>query len=163
MKKETTIFVVEDDRFFGSMVAQLFKDKYQKVFHFETGQGCISHLNEKPDIVILDHHLGETNGIEVLRKIKSFDPNIEVIFLSAQEKLSTAIQSLKYGAYDYLEKNNANLQRLQMLVKRISQHKAIVSENKSLKYARTKFLAIYTIALLTIVTLYILYPNIFGS
>lgn len=118
--KDPNIFIVEDDHFFAQMLKiVLGKNNYTNVQHFESGEACIDHLYTNPDLIILDYNLGSMNGIEVLRKIKSINPNIHVIFLSSQEKMNVAINSLKYGAFDYIEKEPHNVTTLLNLIQKI--------------------------------------------
>ena len=65
-----------------------------------------------PGIVLLDHSLsGQLSGLEVLKKIKSINPDIHVIFISAQEKMNIALQALKFGAFDYIIKDENALEK----------------------------------------------------
>ncbi len=130
----TNIFIVEDDPFFANMLNErLKKESYNNVHVYHTGEEALNKLYEQPDIVILDHGLGKLNGIQVLKKIKSVNPNIQVIFLSAQEQMNVAIQALKYGAYDYLEKNSDGLKRLSFLLKRVIYQNNAINENIRMK------------------------------
>ena len=159
---KANIFIVEDDRFFGNIVKEVLSDSnYRVVKLFSSGEECIEHIHECPDIVILDHHLGKMDGIDVLRKIKGVNPNIQVIFLSAQEKLNVAIKSLKYGAYDYLEKNTSNLHRLVHLVHRIVQSNIVLKENRNLKIFKMVFLISYGVFVCAALTFYLYVSNIF--
>lgn len=118
--KNPNIFIVEDDQFFAQMLKiVLGKNNYTNVQHFDSGEACLENLYTNPDLVILDYNLGTMNGIEVLRKIKGINPNIHVIFLSSQEKMNVAINSLKYGAFDYIEKNPHNVTSLLNLIQKI--------------------------------------------
>ena len=60
--------------------------------------------NEPPDIVVLDYRLPRMDGLEVLRKIKEARPGIEVIMLTAHGSVESAVEAMKVGAYDYLNK-----------------------------------------------------------
>jgi len=124
------IFVVEDDKFFAQMIKEtLGKHFFKNVQIFQSGEDCLDRIHETPDLVILDYGLGTMNGLDVLRQIKSINPNIQVIFLSAQEKMDVAINSLKYGAFDYLEKTDASLQRMVHQVRKILNLNKIMAEN----------------------------------
>jgi DNA-binding NtrC family response regulator len=58
----------------------------------------------EPDLVLLDLRLPKMDGLEVLTKIKDAHPDTEVILLTAQGSVETAVAAIKAGAYDYLEK-----------------------------------------------------------
>jgi two-component system, NtrC family, response regulator AtoC len=101
------IFVVEDDKWYREFLAyNLTLVPEYEVKTFETGKDALAHLFEKPDIITLDLKLPDIKGIDVLTKIKEFDPAIDVVIISGQDKLETAMELLKHGAYDYLVKTD---------------------------------------------------------
>ncbi len=156
------IFIVEDDSYFAHMVKELlFKNNYRNVQVYTNGKDCLDNLQQTPDVVILDHRLGEMNGLEVLRKIKSTNPNIHVIFLTAQRKMSVAISSLKYGAFDYLEKNEHSLDRLLKLIRQIRQTNDIVVENREFKTFQNYAFAGIATLVMSIIYLNWKFPAIF--
>ena len=77
---------------------------YNDIHLFNNGSDCVNNLTLDPDIIFLDHMMDIMNGFEVLKKIKRFNPNIHVVMLSGQDNIETAINSLKYGAFDYIIK-----------------------------------------------------------
>lgn len=108
-----TVFVVEDDPMYLKLVkyiAELNPDHLVETF--ETGKDCLDQLHKKPKIVILDYSLPDISGKEVLEKIKAYDPEIQVIVVSSQESINTAVALLKHGAYDYITKDNETKDRL---------------------------------------------------
>ncbi len=117
MKKDYTLFIVDDD----PMQLEMLKDHLSKFKNFEikifpTGEECLMALSEKPDIVILDFNLnsiskGAINGLDVLKLIKKDAPDAEVIMLSGQEKIEVAVNTMKYGAFDYVVKNESSFYR----------------------------------------------------
>ncbi len=106
MENTIKIFVVEDDptyRKFLEYVLGLNPDF--EVEFFSSGNDCIKHLHLKPSISALDYTLPDMSGEEVLKKVLNFNPSIQVIIVSGQEKIGTAVNLLKLGAYDYIIKN----------------------------------------------------------
>lgn len=162
MKKLPKIFIVEDDPFYAALLQkEIVKDKLGKVEIFSTGEHFMNNLFKMPDIILLDHHLGTMQGVDILKKIKSINPNIQVIFLSAQEKLQVAITSLKYGAYDYIEKNDRAFSRVKALIKRIAKFNQLVEEQKQFKVFKVAF-AIFLGAIVSLALyLQIQHPSIF--
>ncbi|MFY0594410.1 sigma-54-dependent transcriptional regulator [Roseivirga sp.] len=107
------IFVVEDDPVYLKLVqyvAELNPDHVVKTF--TNGKDCIDHLHENPSIITLDYSLPDTTGEQILKKIKAYNPDIHVIVVSSQESINTAVELLKYGAYDYITKDNETKDRL---------------------------------------------------
>ncbi len=148
MKKSPKIFIVEDDAFYANLLKnEIVKNRLGKVESFSTGEAFMDNLFKMPDIVLLDHNLGSMEGVDILKKIKSINPNIQVILLSAQEKMRIAITSLKYGAYDYVEKNDFAFDRIKALIKRIAKFNQIVEEHRQFKVAKIVFTSLVTIIL----------------
>jgi len=106
MENTIKIFAVEDDptyRKFLEYVLSLNPDF--EVRFFTSGNECIKNLHLKPSIIALDYTLPDMSGDDVLKKVLSFNPAIQVIIVSGQEKIGTAVRLLKLGAYDYIIKN----------------------------------------------------------
>ena len=129
------IFVVEDNVLYAQVLKkQLIDNQYQvKVFH--NGKDCISHLNEKPDVITLDYTLPDMTGHKVLKEIQKKLPNTHVIVILAQENINTAIELMKDGAYDYIMKAPDTREKLSNIIKNIYQSDQIISENILLKDA----------------------------
>lgn len=107
------IFVVEDDPLYMKLVnyvAELNPDHVVRTF--TSGRECLDHLHENPTVVTLDYSLPDMSGEEVLTKIKAYNPEINVIIVSSQENINTAVQLLKVGAYDYITKDEETRERL---------------------------------------------------
>lgn len=150
------IFIVEDDPFFGELVrSKVEQSGYEHTTLMKSSANFLDRLLEMPDVVVLDFNIDKMNGIDLLRKIKSVNPNIHVIFLSGQEEMTVAINSLKYGAYDYLEKNESSLSRLMYILQRIQSTNEILEKNAKLSKFR-KVVTILAVAVLMSILLYIM-------
>src|ERR1700744_3863486 len=115
------IFLVDDDSFclnvYGQHLSQL---GHRQVSIFQNGAECLNHLTQNPDIIFLDHGMDLLTGIEVLKKIKRFNPDIYVVFLSGQENIETAVNALKYGAFDYIVKGEMELENITKVLAKIT-------------------------------------------
>ena len=118
-KQLKKIFLVDDDAINNEMLkmhlAKIFK---LEILTFSTGEDCLNNLSLKPDYIILDYRLNgikpeAMNGIEILKKIKEQAPDIYVLFLSGQDKIEVAVDTIKYGAYDYVVKNQSAFLRIE--------------------------------------------------
>lgn len=126
IKKPLSVFLVDDDKMFLLSLKHKLHEQFKNItFHtFSTGEECLSQIDEKPDIIVLDYYMNtETpdamNGIQVLKKIQAISEDIKVIMLSAQDKLDVAVDSIKYGAYEYVVKSETAFVRLQNAIKNI--------------------------------------------
>lgn len=114
------VFIVEDDQFTAAMLRHhlsLNPDNDVEVFH--NGKNCLENLYKKPDVISLDYYLPGENGEVILRKIKAKAPDLPVIIVSGQEDVSTAVNLLREGAYDYIVKDENVKDRLWNLINHI--------------------------------------------
>jgi len=112
-KEPVKIFVVEDDQAYTKFIKYVvgLNPDFEVEF-FTTGKECIDNLHKHPSVITLDYSLPDMPGEQVLEQIKQHDPNINVIIVSAQEKIGTAVELLKSGAYDYITKDQDTKDRL---------------------------------------------------
>jgi len=119
-KTQFKFFIVDDDVFCANVYNQyLVNMNYNDITHYSNGSDCIDNLHLKPDIIFLDHNMEDINGFEVLKKIKRYDPNIYVVMISGQENIETAVDALKYGAFDYVIKGNDVYEKLELIISKI--------------------------------------------
>lgn len=117
------IFVVEDDPMQMRLIKYVMElNPEHEVHTFETGQECLDNLHLQPNLISLDYNLPDMGGAVVLQKIKKFNPDIRVIVLSGQKDISTAIDLLKQGANDYINKDAEMKERLRNSVELIKQN-----------------------------------------
>lgn len=128
------IFVVEDDPTYSKFLKYVFglNPDYETVF-FTTGKDLIAALHQKPDLISLDYTLPDLTGDEILKSIKDFDPDINVIIISAQEKIGTAVTLLKLGAFDYIVKDQEAKDRILNSVSNALNKTTLVREIDRLK------------------------------
>jgi DNA-binding NtrC family response regulator len=118
MKTNKRIFIVDDDQFWTSMLTQMLNDLgYTNIVTFSNGTDCIKNLHLNPAIVFLDYQMEDVNGLQVLPKIKDYFPRIGVVFCTAHEDLSVAVDAMKFGSFDYLLKANANSREVSSIIK----------------------------------------------
>jgi two-component system response regulator AtoC len=107
------IFILEDDTWYGSMLHHyLSLNPDYEVRRFENSAEFFNNLHENPDVVTLDYSLPDMAGDEVLKKIKETYPSIQVLVISGQEDVATAISLLKNGAFDYIVKDDDTKDRV---------------------------------------------------
>lgn len=118
--KTVRIFVVEDDPMYAKIIEyHLNQNPDYNVVVIPDGKTCLDKLYEGPDIITLDYSLPDMSGFDVLHKVKEHDPDLPVIIISGQEDVSTAVDLLKEGAYDYITKDKNTKDRLWNSVKNI--------------------------------------------
>lgn len=135
-KKNEKILIIDDDTAFGETLEMLISDLGYKVSRSLTGNlGLENLLKEHPELVITDLKLPDLSGLEVLKRVKEFDQQIQVIIITAFDDMETTIEAMQLGAYDYLEKA-AGLERIKVIVKRALQSKKL---SDKLDYANFEY------------------------
>jgi DNA-binding NtrC family response regulator len=104
-EKKAEILIVDDKLRLCQSLAQNFR---QLGYHTHTATNAAkafnTYRNRKIDVVILDIRLGEEDGIEVLRQLRSLNDSVPVIMITAYGTIETAVQSMKLGALEFLQK-----------------------------------------------------------
>ena len=118
--KAFTIFVLEDDEWYNKYLAHTISlNPDYDVKSFFSANDFFKNIDKKPDVVTLDYRLPDVNGEDVLEKIKQQSPDTEVIIISEQDNIETAITLLKNGAYDYLVKEKNIRDRLLAIINNV--------------------------------------------
>jgi len=112
------ILIVEDDNTIRVTVGNFLSRQGFNVEVAENGQRALSLLKEKTfALVLLDLHLPDMHGLDILAKIKESDDQPLVVIMTAYPEVRTAVAALKAGAYDYINKP-FDLEELQELIRR---------------------------------------------
>jgi two-component system, NtrC family, response regulator AtoC len=103
--RRTKIMVVDDEHLIRWSLEQNLKKQGYEVCTAGTGEDALRLAREEqPELVLLDYHLPGINGLEVLQRLKEIDEDILVIMVTAQGGLETAVNTMRHGAYDYINK-----------------------------------------------------------
>lgn len=125
------IFLVDDDLFSLSLYEQSLRNLgYTDITPFQSGTDCLNQLIQKPQVIFLDHNLDHLSGFEILKKIKRFDPNMYVVMVSGQEDMQKALDSLRYGAFDYLIKGQNEVEKMKTVLERIGQIQEMLAKKQ---------------------------------
>lgn len=138
-KDPLKIFVVEDDPAYSKFLKfVLGLNPDFEVTFFTTAKEFINNLHKRPHIVTLDYSLPDMAGEKVLKEIRDFDPNISVIIVSAQEKIGTAVELLKIGAFDYISKDEEAKDRILNSINNARNKNSLIKEIDRLKLEITE-------------------------
>lgn len=117
------IFIVEDDEIFAKVLKHhLSLNADYDVEIFTNGKSFLKNLYKNPSAVTLDFYLPDMSGLEILNKIKESNPDLPVVIVSGQQEISTAIELLKKGVYDYVLKDADTKTRLWNIMKNIREN-----------------------------------------
>jgi two-component system, NtrC family, response regulator AtoC len=130
------IFVVDDNMLFLKVMQKHLSENSQyEVSIMSSGSDCLNRLNQKPNIISLDYTLPDFNGKEVLEVIRKESPETQVIIVSGQKDITTAIELLKIGAYDYIVKGTDTREKISISIEKIIERIELTKENQRLKQA----------------------------
>lgn len=133
-EKPFKIFVVEDSEWYNKLLVHtLSLNPDYEVKSFFNGSDFLNSLHESPDIVTLDYRLPDLTGLEVLKRIRQENSNVQVILISEQEDIDMAVTLLKQGAYDYLTKSEDIKDRLLNTVQNIRNDIGLKKEISALR------------------------------
>ena len=152
IKKSLLIYVVEDNVLYNKLISESLKNNgYQKVVSFFKGQPCVNEVvgGERPDIVIQDYFLDDINGLEVLQKVKKHSQKSEFIFLTANENMEVAVNSIKFGAYDYIIKDSEIA--IQKMLSKITKITKLIELQKRNNFIKKAMILSVTILVLIVI------------
>ncbi|GAB4130249.1 MAG: sigma-54 dependent transcriptional regulator [Ignavibacteriales bacterium] len=102
---EKKIFICDDEPSIQRLLKHWVADQWDyNVEVFDNGTDLLKNLSKEPDLILLDIMLPDINGLDILKKVKSFNQNLPVIMLSAQGSIEVALESIRLGAFDYFPK-----------------------------------------------------------
>ena len=127
------ILVIDDERSIRSTLKEILEYEKYEVDLAESGkEGLESFEIGKYDIILCDIKMPEMDGIEVLEKIFEQSTDTQVIMISGHGNIDTAVQAIKMGAYDFIEKP-LDLNRMLITIRNAMDKSTLITETKVLK------------------------------
>lgn len=127
------ILIIDDEKNICATLKDIFEDDGHKAdFSFTFKSGFEKLKNNLFDIVFLDIWLPDKDGVAGLQEIKSYLPEVEIIMISGHGNIENAVESIKYGAYDFLEKP-LSLERILLVVKHLEDKIKLTQDIRELK------------------------------
>lgn len=133
--KKNLILIVDDEEGIRNLIQGILEDEGYRTLTASNDTEAYEMLrDERPDLVIQDIWLqnSEDDGIEILKKIKAEKPHIPVIMISGHGTIETAVNAIKIGAYDFIEKPFKS-DRLILMIERAIENAKLKAENRTLK------------------------------
>ena len=156
-KDQPLIYLVDDDTVFLTLIqSELSSMAKVTTRTFASGESCLKQMHKNPCMVVLDYELaGEDpdvmNGVEVLKKIKETNPETEVVMISGWDDVTIAVASMKFGAYDYVVKNDSAMININNKAKNIFAKQEII-----MKLAQEKVYRYYAVGFVLMIGAFIL-------
>ena len=122
-----SILIIDDDQNLLESYTVLLEDEFQ-VYTAETGEAGLDLVRHTDvHIALLDVRLPGIDGIEVLRRLKALDENVDVIMITAVRNVRVAVEAIKLGAYDYIVKP-FEIDEILSLLRRTLEHQSLLRE-----------------------------------
>ena len=139
-EQKINILVIDDEKNIRLTLRDILEDDGHTVREAGSGEDGLEELKKRSmDLVLLDVQLPGINGIETLKKIREMDAELDVIMISGHATVGTAVDALRIGAYDFLEKP-LSLARVKLAIRNLaekrslSQQSALVQQTQKDKY-----------------------------
>ena len=128
------MLVVDDDIYSHDLFEALFEGSEVRVWSAKDGEEGVDACKARRfDLVITDIRMPRMSGIEFLEKLRAFEPDTPVVVITAYGSVDTAVQAMKLGAFDYIEKPFPSPAAIRQLVRRCFEHHDLRRENRRLK------------------------------
>lgn len=136
------ILVVDDDRGIRSTLRDILQMEKYDVDEACDGLECLVKIKQgKYDVVILDVKMPKMDGMEVIEKIQVSNPDLPVVMISGHGNIDTAVESVKKGAFDFIQKP-PDLNRLLITIRNAQDKSVLITEKKTLQKKISKNKAI---------------------
>lgn len=131
----TKIFFIDDDEMFSAiMKGSIEQDENNDVQVFSSGEEFFKQIHLNPDLVIIDYNLpGGMSGIEILKKVKEYNPDIATIILSGQDKVEVVVEAYNSGANSYIIKSDRVIVEVNYAIKNLSANSNLRKEVQELR------------------------------
>jgi len=128
------VLVVDDDRIVLRAVSEILqREGYQVVAIDDAVEGLAASKDPAIDVAVLDIKMPNLSGLDLLKAVKQFRPDVEVIMMTAFGTVETAVAAVKAGAYDYLTKPFENIDDLSLTVGKAAERKALKDRTRVLE------------------------------
>lgn len=132
------ILIIDDEKNICSAIKGILEDEgYECDYSLNYAEGFRKLQENKFDVLFLDIWLPDIDGTEGLKEIKRHFPEIDVIMISGHGTIETAVDTIRYGAYDFLEKP-LSLERIVMIIKHLDDKASLMQDLRSSKYKNVK-------------------------
>src|SRR6266545_4833346 len=136
-----TILVVDDEQLIRWSLSERLTSEGYTVIEAGTARDALQKFGADTDLVLLDYRLPDSDGLSVLKKMKTAQPDVPVILLTAFSSIETAVEAMKQGAYHYANKP-FNLDEIAMVAQKALETTALRREVKSLRASRSEPFAV---------------------
>jgi two-component system, NtrC family, response regulator AtoC len=127
------VLVADDEKNLRELMQRELARKGHQVDGVADGEAALERLRDVPyDVVVLDMKMPRKEGIEVLRELATFPEQPQVIVMTGFQEVSTAVEAMKLGAYDYLTKPT-KIEELDVIIRKAAEKGQLLRDNVALR------------------------------
>lgn len=127
------VMIVEDEESMQELLAKILARENYRLFQASSGEEALKLFQDNPiDLILTDLRLSGIDGLELLTSVRTLDPEVIVIMMTAYASVDTAVETLRRGAYDYITKPFIN-DEIRVAVRRALDQRRLSRENRHLK------------------------------
>src|SRR5581483_7479349 len=133
-QKKPKLLVIDDEVSLGQSLSRVFSRRgYEVIVEAAPLEGVIAAQQHAPDVVLLDLRLPNVSGVDVLKDLKARMPDLQVVMMTGDADVPTALASIRSGAYDYLMKPFDDVNGVVNVVRKAYEHKQVLDRNRQLE------------------------------
>lgn len=130
------LLIVDDEQSYRQLLNLVFQGDGHNIRTAMNGRDALAKLEaESADVIITDVKMPDMDGIELLRSVREFLPDVGVILMTAFATVETAREAFKLGADDFIQKP-FDVEELKIIVKKALEKQELIAENKAFKKAQ---------------------------
>ncbi len=130
------VLIIDDEEGIAKILSKFIQQEGHEAFSAFTAKDGLERAETlNPDVILLDVHLPDMVGLEVLGQINERKMPARVVMITGEGSVDTAVQAMKMGAEDYLEKP-LNVEKLKIVIKKIAEKQGLLREVSALKKQR---------------------------
>lgn len=128
-----TILIIDDEKAIRKTLSEILSFEGYKIEEAADGEEGLKKFKDKPfDVVLSDIKMPKIDGIDFLQKATEANPDVPIIMISGHGNIETAVEAVKKGAYDFIQKP-PDLNRLLITIRNAMERNSLVTETKALK------------------------------
>lgn len=125
MNLQKRIFIIDDEKYLLSVLREYFQSQGVEAVTYEVPPNLSAEIKEKkPSAILLDIFLPNTSGIDILKNIRTIEPNLPVIMMTGQADDEMRLEALRSGAYAFLTKPFKSFEEVYLIVNNAANHYA---------------------------------------
>jgi DNA-binding NtrC family response regulator len=127
------VLIVEDEDLMRELLTKILASENYRIFDASSGEEALKLLQDQTyDLVLTDLRLKAMDGLQLLSEVRTLDPEMVVIVMTAYASVETAVEAMRKGAYDYITKPFIN-DEIRVMLRRALDQRHLSRENRHLK------------------------------